>query len=152
MFYSTSDLYFQECRWLSLGKPNILLRFFRTWIVIVSLLRPCTDKRKHLPHLRWPRSFWGQEGRSALGKAQGTPEQLPFPCWPSPCSKGLCTHTTHPSLYKPVPFAVSAWMYSVTSSNSGQWQRNRHSPVKTRSRTCSGAILTLIQWDLNRYR
>lgn len=131
--------------------------FSETWIVIVSLLRPCIGKRTHLPHLRWPHSFWAQEGRSALGKARAAPGNSLFLAGQMlaparlPSSHGLCAHATHPSLYKPVPFAVSAWVYSVTSNNSGQWQRNRHSPVKTRYGTCSGTILAFIQWDLYIY-
>lgn len=74
MFCSTSDLYFQALRWLSLGKnPIFCSGFSETWIVIVSLLRPCIGKRTHLPHLRWPRSFWGQGGRSVLGKGLSRP-------------------------------------------------------------------------------
>lgn len=100
MFYSTSDLYFQERRWLSLGKPNILLRFFRNLDCHCFFAQTLHNKHTHLPHLRWPRSFWGQKGRSALGKARGSPEQLPFPCWPNPGSKG--------SHHSPIPVQASA--------------------------------------------
>lgn len=76
--------------------PIFCSGFSETWIVIVSLLRPCIGKRTHLPHLRWPRSFWGQGGRSVLGKAWAAPRHLPFPCWPNPHAR------TAPELPRPV--------------------------------------------------
>lgn len=154
MFCSTSDLYFQALRWLSLGKTQYFAQAFQKLGLSLFLCsdlaqaNTCTyhtwgdhiafeGKREdqHLEGLEMPLS-----NSLFLADQTLTPAQLPG-------SQGLCAHATHPSLYKAVPFAVSAWMYSVTSSNSGQWQRNRHSPLKTRYGTGSGTILTFIQWD-----
>lgn len=103
MFYSTSDLYFQERRRLSLGKPNILLRFFRN-LDCHCFFAQTLHRQTHAPTTpEVTTQLLRARGKVSAWKCSRHPRATPF----SLLAKPLLQRPVH-SHHSPIPVRASA--------------------------------------------